>query len=138
MYDFYVYYVKLKTFLLIQFQCCGIDSPDDWKLTEGIPMSCCTIDEGLKQIFHKVINLKILFFSLSGAIGQFNCTNQNAFKTGCLVMLSTYVKSHAVSLGAAGVTLALIQVNGLTTNRRTNCSTQIKRNILNHFLRGRG
>jgi len=77
------------------FECCGLDGPKDWmnETTKGVPISCCPI--------------------VSGTIETLNCTTTNAYNKGCLVKLSVYVKEHAVSLGAAGVTLALFQLVGV-------------------------
>jgi len=94
-YTNYTYISTLWDEVQRDFQCCGLDEPKDWmdQPTKGIPVSCCKIE--------------------SGTIDSINCTVTNAFQQGCLNKLSVYVKEHAVSLGAAGVTLALFQLVGV-------------------------
>uniref|UniRef100_U5EZJ8 Tetraspanin n=1 Tax=Corethrella appendiculata TaxID=1370023 RepID=U5EZJ8_9DIPT len=85
------------------FDCCGLSNPvEDWKAAgfnaTEIPMSCCR-----PQI---------------GAIGVLHCPPQEneaivLRKTGCVQAFGDYIKSHAVSLGAAGIILAIIQFAGI-------------------------
>lgn len=51
------------------------------------------------------------FYYSTGTIGTVNCTTTNAFDRGCLKLLTFYIEDHAISLGTAGVIVALIQVN---------------------------
>ncbi|KAJ6632652.1 CD63 antigen, partial [Pseudolycoriella hygida] len=77
------------------FECCGLDKPGDWMKdpTNGIPVSCCKVE--------------------SGTIGSINCTEENSFQQGCLKLLTIYIEDHAVSLGTAGVIVALVQLVGV-------------------------
>lgn len=83
------------------FQCCGVDGPVDWKVVvknNSLPMSCCKPGIGI--------------------IGNKDCVwsdkpeeNVNVYTTGCVIEFGNYVRAHAVSLGAAGIILAFIQVS---------------------------
>jgi len=75
--------------------CCGVEGANDWLLadTKGIPMSCCPVK--------------------SGAVTNYTCGLENANKIGCLVTLTDYISTHAVSLGTAGVIVALFQLVGV-------------------------
>lgn len=87
----------------IKFQCCGIDTPDDWKnitivnqTAAGLlPLSCCDREVG--------------------AVGIQNCTSESKtlHKTGCLQAFGYFISEHAISLGAVGITLAVFQVVGI-------------------------
>ena len=59
-----------------------------------MPLSCCRIPNGV--------------------VGNFSCTvlneDINRYSLGCLSEFSNYIAAHAVSLGAAGVVIAVIQV----------------------------
>lgn len=82
-----------------EFTCCGIDSYKDWsnKFNDSLPFSCCTVP--------------------TGAVGTVNCTaNKDADimrGVGCLQKFSDTIAQHAVSLGAAGVVIAIIQFFGV-------------------------
>lgn len=84
-----------------QFDCCGVAKSDDWIAANAelfnatsLPMSCCR--------------------SSPGAIGMVTCPDMPDKKTlrqtGCITSFGAFIKSHAVSLGAAGIVLAVIQV----------------------------
>lgn len=81
------------------FQCCGVLNYTDWKTVfnnDDLPLSCCSIP--------------------AGAVGTFSCntdiTNMNRNKNGgCLLGFSDYIADHAVSLGAAGIVIAILQVS---------------------------
>lgn len=89
-----VYFVSLIDLFLLQFECCGLTTYKDWfvPLEEEIPVSCCSIPNGI--------------------IGSLTCDAESPglFKVGCVDRFGSYIKSHAVSLGAAGIALAVIQV----------------------------
>ncbi|KAH8374398.1 hypothetical protein KR009_006951, partial [Drosophila setifemur] len=80
------------------FDCCGVSSFSDWDKkfpTGDLPISCCTVPVG--------------------AVGSFNCwSNVTSVDVrhpdGCLDGFSNYIAAHAVSLGAAGVVIAILQV----------------------------
>lgn len=81
-----------------QFECCGVDSYEDWEKVndEGlIPVSCCA--------------------EIPGTIGSFNCSGETEtlFKAGCAASFGDYIRAHAVSLGAAGVAICVIQFVGI-------------------------
>lgn len=84
-------------------QCCGVKDPSDWdkykiedagKVIMSYPMSCCNIP--------------------SGTIGTYTCSNatdvKQLHKNGCVGQVVNYIKSHAGSLGAAGICFAILQV----------------------------
>lgn len=81
------------------FNCCGIDNSTDWQKVLNnteLPLSCCKIPVG--------------------AIGTFSCMNDinNVYLNengGCLSGFADYISAHAVSLGAAGVVIAVLQVS---------------------------
>lgn len=88
----------------VDFDCCGVSKSDDWIAANTerfnstfLPMSCCR--------------------TAPGAIGQVNCPDMPDKKTlrttGCLTSFGAFIKSHAVSLGAAGIVLAVIQFFGI-------------------------
>ena len=82
-----------------KFDCCGISNYTDWqpKFGEGLPSSCCSIPVG--------------------AVATLNCTantdDPNLNAVGCLTEFSDYIAKHAVSLGAAGIVIAIIQFFGV-------------------------
>ncbi|XP_017057374.1 CD63 antigen [Drosophila ficusphila] len=84
-----------------EFDCCGVKNYQDWLVTfpnGSLPISCCTIPVG--------------------AAGTFECSNNtaslpNRHKDGCLDGFSNYIAAHAVSLGAAGVVIAILQFFGV-------------------------
>lgn len=65
----------------------------------------------------------------NGVIGSLTCDSdsEGLFKAGCVQQFGSYIKSHAVSLGAAGIALAVIQVKFLFH------LFAIQNNINNHF-----
>ncbi|XP_001355802.2 CD63 antigen [Drosophila pseudoobscura] len=83
------------------FNCCGVSDYKDWAVTypnASLPISCCTIPVG--------------------AAGTFSCFNNFTSEgvrhtNGCLDGFSNYIASHAVSLGAAGVVIAVLQFFGV-------------------------
>lgn len=88
----------------VDFDCCGVSKSDDWIAADAerfnstfLPMSCCR--------------------QAPGAIGQITCPDLPDKKTlrttGCITSFGAFIKSHAVSLGAAGIVLAVIQFFGI-------------------------
>ncbi|XP_017120876.1 CD63 antigen [Drosophila elegans] len=83
------------------FECCGVNKYEDWSVTypnQSLPISCCSIPVG--------------------AAGTFNCfantsSVDDRHKNGCLDGFSNYIAAHAVSLGAAGVVIAILQFFGV-------------------------
>ncbi|XP_017478995.1 PREDICTED: CD63 antigen [Rhagoletis zephyria] len=81
------------------FGCCGVKNYTDWTdIYDGeMPLSCCDIPDGI--------------------VGAFNCSsateNKYRHSTGCLSGFSTFIEAHAVSLGACGIVLAIIQFFGV-------------------------
>lgn len=93
-YQNYTYISALWDEVQQDFSCCGLESAKDWsEAINGVPVSCCAVK--------------------TGAIDSVNCTVDNAFERGCLRLLTTYIEDHAVSLGTAGVIVALIQLIGV-------------------------
>jgi len=90
---------KIWDEIQIHFECCGVKAPNDWMNVEhvqGIPMSCCKRDWG--------------------SVGNSTCsleTKDRLFTTGCLTEFGNFVRANAVSLGAAGIILAFIQLVGI-------------------------
>ncbi|KAL5281830.1 hypothetical protein ACFFRR_005260 [Megaselia abdita] len=91
-----------------EFTCCGTNDYTDWKLetkvnlannytADALPISCCAMPPG--------------------EIGSFYCValngDMNRYADGCLTEFSSYISAHAVSLGAAGVIIAIIQFFGV-------------------------
>ncbi|XP_039478996.1 CD63 antigen [Drosophila santomea] len=84
-----------------EFDCCGVSTYKDWSVAfpDGeLPISCCDIPVG--------------------AVGTFTCNDTMAsvdtrHKVGCLDGFSAYISAHAVSLGAAGVVIAILQFFGV-------------------------
>ncbi|XP_060810957.1 CD63 antigen-like [Amyelois transitella] len=78
-----------------EFECCGVVNASDWLAplgttdSGGLPVSCCRHDYGAVQIFE--------------------CTIRNAFTTGCSDAFGEWVRSHAGTIGAAGIFLVLLQ-----------------------------
>jgi len=79
------------------FSCCGAKKYDEWYpiLNGLLPMSCCSFGPG--------------------AIGSMSCTNETLtlFTTGCAPAFGEFIRAHAVSLGAAGLSIALFQLIGI-------------------------
>lgn len=81
------------------FTCCGVESYKDWgtKFQDKLPISCCALPNGI--------------------VGEFTCTinneDANRYSDGCLAEFSNYIAAHAVSLGAAGVIIAVLQFFGV-------------------------
>lgn len=84
-----------------EFECCGVTSYNDWitAFPNGdLPISCCNVPVG--------------------AVGTFTCNNAQSsvadrHTVGCLDGFSGYISAHAVSLGAAGVVIAILQFFGV-------------------------
>ncbi|XP_053624371.1 CD63 antigen-like [Plodia interpunctella] len=80
-----------------QFECCGVINATDWltaldtSTSGGLPVSCCRHEYG--------------------AVATFECTvhSKNVYTTGCSDAFGTWVRSHAGSIGAAGIFLVLMQ-----------------------------
>ncbi|XP_034474283.1 CD63 antigen [Drosophila innubila] len=83
------------------FICCGVGNYTDWNKVlypnGDLPLSCCTIPVG--------------------TVGTFSCNNDinnmNRKNVGCLDGFSKYIADHAVSLGAAGIVIAILQFFGV-------------------------
>lgn len=62
---------------------------------EGIPLSCCSIPNGI--------------------INSFTCSNETAtlHEIGCVTSFGSFVQEHARSLALAGIILAIVQLFGL-------------------------
>ncbi|XP_017099076.2 CD63 antigen [Drosophila bipectinata] len=83
------------------FDCCGVTNYMDWKekFPSGeLPISCCS--------------------PVVGQVGILSCMNDVASTEvrhvdGCLGGFSNYIAAHAVSLGAAGVVIAILQFFGV-------------------------
>lgn len=96
-----IFFDRIWDEIQLRFECCGIHSPKDWatvippeNITQ-LPMSCC--------------KRKI------GSIGNVSCTmdkedDTRRFNNGCLDEFGNFIRGHAVSLGAAGIIIAFIQV----------------------------
>ncbi|XP_055852225.1 CD63 antigen [Episyrphus balteatus] len=82
-----------------QYRCCGVDKYTDWQPVNNnsLPLSCCTIPDG--------------------TVGPFSCSyyveDKNRSQDGCLKGFTDFVRSHALSLGAAGVIIGVIQFFGV-------------------------
>lgn len=83
-----------------QYDCCGVNTYNDWKEINNstLPLSCCRIP--------------------NGQFGPFSCAYEIEEKNrnkngGCLTGFADYIKGHAVSLGAAGVIIGVIQFFGV-------------------------
>ncbi|KAM7350928.1 tetraspanin 29Fa [Cochliomyia hominivorax] len=81
------------------FTCCGVESFKDWSkyFEKELPLSCCSLPNGV--------------------VGNFSCTtyndDTNRYSLGCLTEFSNFIAAHAVSLGAAGIVIAIIQFFGV-------------------------
>jgi CD63 antigen len=78
------------------YKCCGMDSYVDWvKAVNGTPLSCCEIPHA--------------------TLDKFTCggEQETLHKVGCVQAFGDFIRSHALSLGLAGVVLAAIQLIGL-------------------------
>uniref|UniRef100_T1GKG1 Tetraspanin n=1 Tax=Megaselia scalaris TaxID=36166 RepID=T1GKG1_MEGSC len=89
-----------------EFSCCGTNSYKDWKLgsidlnnytVSKVPMTCCDMPQQQIGVFYCV--------ALNG--------DEHLNGDGCLSEFSNYISQHAVSLGAAGVVIAVIQFFGV-------------------------
>ncbi|XP_067620641.1 CD63 antigen [Eurosta solidaginis] len=81
-----------------QFNCCGVTNYTDWKQFNGsLPLSCCSIPHGV--------------------VGSFNCSSENEnpqrHSNGCLSGFAEFIEAHAISLGACGIVLAILQFFGV-------------------------
>ncbi|XP_004527265.1 CD63 antigen [Ceratitis capitata] len=91
-------YTHIWDYVQSTFDCCGVNSYKDWTQFNGsLPLSCCTIPYGV--------------------VGSYECgtTNETTERhtNGCLLKFSTFIEAHAVSLGACGIVLAVIQFFGV-------------------------
>ncbi|XP_035772698.1 CD63 antigen-like [Anopheles albimanus] len=87
----------------VDFDCCGVENSTDWARANPtmfnetyIPMTCCRPQ--------------------TGAVGMVSCPDaegKTLRKIGCVHSFGDFVKAHAVSLGAAGIALAVIQFFGI-------------------------
>ncbi|XP_058814311.1 CD63 antigen-like [Topomyia yanbarensis] len=88
----------------VDFDCCGVDKSDDWVKSNDqlfnstfLPITCCKTSVG--------------------SIGVVHCPDEQhperLRKTGCIKSFGNYIRSHAVSLGAAGIAIAVIQFFGI-------------------------
>ncbi|XP_055599594.1 CD63 antigen [Uranotaenia lowii] len=88
----------------VDFDCCGVNNYSDWQTSNpdkfkdtNLPMSCCR--------------------SSPGAVGMVKCMDPENPKTlrstPCVKSFGDFIKSHAVSLGAAGIAIAVIQFFGI-------------------------
>lgn len=87
---------NLWLFLIFQFQCCGIDGPDDWKpvfqTPTELPKSCCgKIPEGKVECLNEE-------------------DNKDLYKAGCKKKVFDLINSQPIILGSLLVSLILIQV----------------------------
>ncbi|XP_049866836.1 CD63 antigen-like [Pectinophora gossypiella] len=77
------------------FDCCGVDNASDWLVplgttaTTGVPMSCC------RQV--------------PGTVNTATCNTTVAVNLGCGPAFGAWARSHAGSIGAAGVFVVLVQ-----------------------------
>lgn len=74
------------------FHCCGVNSYQDWlNSKEALPVSCCSIE--------------------TGALNTTSCSlaSKRLYNDGCLDAFAKYISAHALSLGGAGIALAVIQ-----------------------------
>ena len=84
-----------------QFNCCGVNTPNDWlkilNSTNSLPLSCCNVPPG--------------------ATGNMSCTiNSNPailHSEGCLTEFGEYIRGHATTVEAVGLTLAIAQLLGI-------------------------
>ncbi|CAH0561017.1 unnamed protein product [Brassicogethes aeneus] len=77
-------------------ECCGIDSPQDWK--GNMPESCCKLVLGRRQ------NCRFL--------GE-NNNHFTSFQRGCYDVTVQYVKSNAVIIGTAGIVVSCMMLLGM-------------------------
>uniref|UniRef100_A0A182J8J5 Tetraspanin n=1 Tax=Anopheles atroparvus TaxID=41427 RepID=A0A182J8J5_ANOAO len=87
----------------VDFDCCGVYNSSDWGRANSavfnetfLPMTCCRPQ--------------------TGAVGSVSCPDASSNtlrKTGCVDSFGDFIKAHAVSLGAAGIALAVIQFFGI-------------------------
>lgn len=78
--------------------------------TDGYtPISCCSPSSGV--VFGIICGTDTLNIT-----GQFpnTLTVSDPYETGCLESFGDFVKSHAVTLGGAGIAIAMIQVMMMT------------------------
>lgn len=86
------------------YNCCGVESWKEWSQVNPelfnetyLPMSCCE--------------------QPSVSIGYLRCVDEKhpelLRSTGCVQSFGNYIKSHAISIGAAGIAIAVIQFFGI-------------------------
>ncbi|XP_038215638.1 CD63 antigen-like [Zerene cesonia] len=77
------------------FNCCGVLNSSDWIIhlqtedTLGVPVSCCD--------------------HIYGTIQTLTCNTTVAYSTGCSEAFGSWVKSHAGTIGIAGIFLVVMQ-----------------------------
>lgn len=78
----------------MQLECCGVESYNDFKtsLDISIPGSCCGKDPTNAAV---------------------TCSQQEAYKEGCVVALKDLFKSACAALGGIALGIAAIEVNKL-------------------------
>ncbi|XP_031848239.1 CD63 antigen [Nomia melanderi] len=80
-----------------KFNCCGTDSPFDWKdIISPLPPSCCLPEEGKHT-------------------DTTNCTltSPTLHHNGCYQSLLSLIASHALQLGGIGIGIAIVQAIGI-------------------------
>ncbi|XP_055544058.1 CD63 antigen-like [Wyeomyia smithii] len=86
------------------YNCCGVESSKEWAEANPalfnisyLPMSCCV--------------------EPPVSIGYRRCVDENhpelLRSSGCIESFGNYIKSHAISIGAAGIAIAVIQFFGI-------------------------
>lgn len=102
-----------STILRFQFECCGAEGFTDWaniNNTESdgyIPISCCTPSNGV--VFGIICYDGNLPDDLKENYPQIEASPP--YEKGCVESFGDFVKSHAVTLGGAGIAIAMIQVS---------------------------
>jgi CD63 antigen len=93
----YVPITKLWDNVQSEYECCGVESSMDWVLAKNnsIPMSCCVIPPG--------------------QMDSYTCNNETTsiHGYGCAKKFGNFIKAHAVTLGAAGISIAIVQFVGI-------------------------
>ncbi|GAB0095442.1 Tetraspanin [Sergentomyia squamirostris] len=91
---------RLWDSIQMNYECCGVYNSTDWlnvpanNESKAFPMSCCSVPVG--------------------TMGSFACTQQLADpRPGCLEEFGSFIQAHAVSLGAAGIAICVIQFVGI-------------------------
>ncbi|CAG9783537.1 unnamed protein product [Diatraea saccharalis] len=74
--------------LQMGFECCGVSGRHDWR--NGVPVSCCHIDYGV--------------------VSPFECTQTNAYTTGCLSALSEWLSYKAYAMAVTSLVVICFQI----------------------------